>query len=34
MFTEQYVPLPREIVQLEKLFAICVEYELMIYASY
>jgi hypothetical protein len=34
MFTEQYVPSPREIVQLEKLFAICIEYELMIYASY
>lgn len=33
-FTEQYVPSPREIVQLEKLFAICIEHELLIYASY
>jgi hypothetical protein len=32
--TDEYIPSPIEIIQLEKLFAICIEYELMIYASY
>lgn len=32
--TNQYIPPPCEILQLEKLFGICVKYNLMIYASY
>ena len=34
LITEEYVPEPKEIAQLEKLFGICVKYNLMIYASY
>lgn len=32
--TNQYIPQPCEILQLEKLFELCVKYNLMIYASY
>jgi len=34
LITDEYVPSPNQIVQLEKLFGICVKYNLMIYASY
>lgn len=34
LITDEYVPPPNQIVQLEKLFGICEKYNLMIYASY
>jgi hypothetical protein len=34
LFTNQYIPRPSEIVQLEKFFKICAENNLMLYASY
>lgn len=34
LFTNQYIPSPNEIAQLEQFFKICVENNLMLYASY
>ncbi len=34
LFTNQYIPSPSEIVQLEEFFKICAENNLMLYASY
>jgi hypothetical protein len=33
-FTNQYIPKPSEIIQLEQFFKICAENNLMLYASY